>query len=682
MKKVLLWLLACCLLIGGCRYDAGNIRQKLKSKRIVSPVILQEVKRLKSLYEKAFVYDKERNLYLPVTYAFNDSAAPGEPVQGGRIRTVMVAEPKRLTHLMDTSSVTSQINQYIFNCLLYRDPATLEFEPDLALSYSARDIVWLKGTRQDSIFPRDGKENNDYLVCSIPENGVKSDADGTIREIRCLRDGRERVIPLEQLRLKSNPDGSYKRYFDRQVVITFALRRDVRWHDGEPFSAEDVIFTIDTIKNPKIPEMTSFRSNWDRVHHYEAIDDYTVVFYFEEQYFKAIEIFDTIILPKHVFITGEQTFNQETFAKYFRDHPALDEPVGTGPYALPSERVLPKYRRGGEGWQAGNYIHLVRTGDFYDPKRSGFLEDIYFYIITDNEAILRALLNNEIDAAPRGLGSEDIFKKSNSDTFRQNYVKGFYYTGNFLYICFNQKKPYFMDKRVRKAFTHLLPKRELLENLSYGVGQLVTGSQYIFGPVNDRSIKPLGFDMQKAVDLLNQAGWVDTDLDGIRDKNGIPLKVEFLASQGSSLATSIYGALSENCAQVGIDFTIQRMEWASLLEHIDDRKFDMYSLAWTTPIESDPYDIWHSSQWLNKGQNTGGFDSPEVDRLIEAYRRELDLATRRTLWSRIQHIIHDQQPYIFLYCYPSRFIYSKQYRNVRFYSKRPGYFLWEWYKVP
>lgn len=660
-----------------CRYDKENIDIFTRQQRIVPADVLNEVRVLTKLHENSIYFDEELHMYLPVTDAFNDPDKETSPRTGGTIRTVFTVEPKRLTRLMDTSAVTSNVNDYIFNGLLYQDPLTLEYVPDLAESYVARDIIWLKGHRENAVFGEEGENN--YIIVKIKEDGIVEDEEGNILEIHYIKDGNPGVVAKDRLRKKSNHDGTYIRSFDREVVFTFNIRQGVKWHDGHPFSAHDVVFTLDVIMNPRIPEVTPFRSTFRNMKHYEAIGDDVVIIYLDEQYFKAIELFSTFILPRHVFIPEGQSFTDDEFAGYFRDHPAIDQPVGTGPYALPSPHIKEQYRRGvSDGWRKGNYIQLNRTGDFYDSDRRGYLDTIYIYIITDADAILRAMMNDEVDACPRGLGSEDIFKKSNTASFKRRFVKGFFYTGNFNYIALNTRTPYFSDRRVRQAISLLLPSTDLLENLSYGVGIEVTGSQYVLGPLYDHSIEPLGYDPQRAVELLNEAGWIDSNQDGIRDKDGLPFRIEYMGTQ-SSLVDSIMAVLHQNLSNVGIDLSIRRMEWASLLEHIDERQFDMYSLGWTIDIENDPFDLWHSSQWENRGQNTIGYNNPEADRLIEKFRRELDIEKRRAIWQQIHRIIYEDQPYIFLYCYPNRFAYHKKFRNVNFYAKRPGYFLWEWY---
>lgn len=669
----ILWSILCV----SCRYDKNNIEDFIQHKRIIPQDVANEVERLTELYEGSVYFDEESHLYLPVTDAFNNPDRVTEPREGGSIRTVFTVEPKRLTRLMDTSAVTSEVNRYIFNSLLYQDPLTMEYVPDLAESYFTKDVIWLKGHRENAIFGETGEDN--YIIVNILEDGIIKDDDGNLLEIQFIKDEKESSVNFDELRKKTNADGTYERYYDRQVVFIFNLRDDIKWHDGHPFSAQDVIFTLDVIMNPRIPEVTSFRTTFRNMKHYEAQGEHKVAIYLDEQYFKAIELFDTFILPKHVFISEGQSFTEDEFASYFRDHPAIDMPVGTGPYALPSSLIKEEYSRGvRDGWSKGNYIQLNRTGDFYDPDRRGYLDTIYIYIITDTDAILRALMNDEVDAVPARLGSEDIFKKSNSPSFKERYVKGYFYTGGFNYIAMNNKSPYFQDKRVRQAFSLLMPSTDLLNYLSYGVGVEVTSSQYVFGPIYDHSIEPFGYDPEKAVELLNEAGWIDTTQDGLRDKDGLPFRVEFLGTSGG-LADTIMAVLHENLANVGIELSIRRMEWASLLEHIDERQFDMFSLGWTIDIENDPFTLWHSSQWDSRGQNTIGYNNPDVDRLIEKFRRELDIDNRRDIWHKIHRKIYEDQPYIFLFCYPNRFAYHRKFRNVNFYSKRPGYFLWEWY---
>jgi peptide/nickel transport system substrate-binding protein len=686
--------LALCTL-AGCVYDRDRAPELLESRRLLPKDAEAEIQRILELSHASVVED-EHGVVRSVPDAFNDAVpqkwAPRQPAEGGSIRVQLESEPKRLTFNMDNSAVTRTIGGYFTRSLLYSQPETGDMLPDLAERWEAEDVLWLRGWRSDSIFEmRDkpsepGTDNNYRIGTIVPGSIVWADESaGLVESLKLLEGGEIHEIRGEEMRMRQNADGSYKRMFDREVVFTFHLRHDARWHDGKSVTAEDVVFTLDIFKNPFIPELTSARGQFVSVKNWEAIGERTVRVYLDEQYSKALELFgdgDNFfnVLPKHVYWPEGQQMSQAELAKYFRDHPAIDEPLGNGPYVFPSARVLPHYNPHGlDGWRKNTYLRLLRTGDFYDPARRGYIDEIRFDFISSQAQTLQALQARDIDFTPRWLTSEDLFRKTLGADFKGRYVKGIYYIGNYSYIAFNLKKPYFQDVRVRRAFVMLLNRKSLLENLSYGVGIVVSGSQYYYGPGYDRSIQPWPYDRGAALELLNEAGWIDTDGDGIRDRDGLPFEVEFLASQASTLTESIAAVLAEELRTVGIGLSVRRLEWSSLLEHIDDRKFDLYSLAWSTALESDPFELWHSSQWADKGQNTPGYDNPEADRLIEAIRRELDEEKRYALHRQLHALLHEESPYIFLFCFPNRTAYNKRYRNVKFYPKRPGYFIEQWF---
>jgi len=433
-----------------------------------------------------------------------------------------------------------------------------------------------------------------------------------------------------------------------------------------------------------IPEMTATRSAFSSVKSWEKLDQYTLKVYLDEQYFGALSLFEgsTLkVLPKHIFIPEGTTFTQEEFAKHFRDHPCIDKPVGTGPYVFPSEYVLPEFRDDGRpGWQPGTYVHVIRSGRFYDPYRAGYLTDIYWYIYPGGgEAILRAMNNGEVDMT-RYLGSEEIFKKSNTPQFRERFVKVFFFGPNFGFFAFNMHSPYFSDKRVRRAFNFVVDRERFSKNVSYGIAPAVSGSQFNFGPTYNPDVTPYPYNPSKAEELLNEAGWVDTDGDGLRDKDGIPFEVELLLPPGKgTIGEGLGYMMQEDLEPMGVKLELRRLEWASLLEHIDDRKFDMFSLSFSTDVESDPFSLYHSSQWANKGQNFSGFANEEADRLILAIRRELNYERRIELHHKLHALLSEEVPLLYLYNYPYRGAYSRRLRNVKFSGKSPGYFPWQWY---
>jgi len=176
-----------------------------------------------------------------------------------------------------------------------------------------------------------------------------------------------------------------------------------------------------------------------------------------------------------------------------------------------------------------------------------------------------------------------------------------------------------------------------------------------------------------------EAGWYDRDGDGLRDKNGQPFRFEFLMPAGDEAYRARAALMKENLRQLGIDMTIRELEWATFIQNIADRKFDACTLRWATNIEGDPYQLWHTSQSENRGSNYVGFGTPETDRLIEATQRAIDDNERKALFYKFHKVLHDQQPYDFLYMEPELGAYNKKYRGVKFYRMRPGYDLTEWF---
>ena len=679
----------------GCHYDAEEAEKLVETRHLVDDTVQAEVDRLKAAFKASEPHFDGVRMSPPVPDAFNDGFDrnnPGQPAFGGRTRIAYNNQPKRLTYFMDNSAVTSEINRYVFNGLVYTDPDTLDTLPDLATSWERQDVVWLKGHRDDSVFEarlpqRTAPEvENNYVIGTLIDSAIVYAADDPSRVQQLTlktEDGQERVIAGDELRIRVNDDGSYKRVFDRGVIFTFHLRQGVKFHDGKDFSADDVVFTLDVISNPRIPDLTPIRSAFTSVKHWEKVNDSTVKVYLDEQYFAALDLFSDsfTILPKHLFWPEGQTFTVDEFAKHFQDHPAIDKPVGTGPYAFPSALVLDKFNPMKEetGWLPGNYVKLVRTGEFWDPARRGYLDEVLWYFFNDADNILRAMNNGEVDFT-RFFGSDELFKKSNTPEFLKKYVKIFYYTPSYGFISLNTRKPYFSDKRVRQAFNILVDRARFSNNLSYGIAALISGPDYCFGPSYNHDIPVPDYNRKRAEELLNEAGWVDTDGDGIRDKDGIPFVLEFIISQGRrGIGESIGYLLKEDLASMGIVLDLRRLEWASLLEHIDDRKFDMYNLSYTSDIESDPYGSFHSSQWADKGQNTSGYNSPEADQIILAIRRELDYGKRMLLHQKLHALLAEDVPSLFLFTYPDRGAYDGRLRNVKFSGFRPGYFAYQWY---
>ncbi len=451
---------------------------------------------------------------------------------------------------------------------------------------------------------------------------------GNIYETLVKRDNETlEIIPLLADRWEISED---------KLVYTFSIKRGIKWHDGIQFTSHDVVFSYEKIMDPKV-DAPALRGYYKDIKRVEALDDYTVRFTYARPYFLALEFCGGMnIVPKHIFENGD-----------FNTNPAGRQPIGTGPY-----RFLK--------WETGKEIVLERNESYWGKKPN--IKRIVFKIITDPTVTLQVLKRGEIDFS--GLTPIQWSRQTSSERFKKHFEKLSYFTPNYSFIGWNTNTPFFKDKRVRTAMTYLVNRKLILEKILYNLGEVVTNPFYINSPEYDKSIKPYPYDPLKAKQLLDQAGWVDHDGDGIRDKEGVKFGFEFLLPSGSVTGEQISTILKEELKKVGIKMNIRRLEWAVFTKQLDERKFDAVTLSWAMGVESDPYQIWHSSQ-AERGSNFVGFKNKEADQLIEKARTEFNRKKRIELYRRFAEIVYQDQPYTFLFCRKSTVALQRRFKGVK-----------------
>ena len=168
----------------------------------------------------------------------------------------------------------------------------------------------------------------------------------------------------------------------------------------------------------------------------------------------------------------------------------------------------------------------------------------------------------------------------------------------------------------------------------------------------------------------------DSDGDGIRDKDGVAFRFEFLLPTGSETGEKIATILKEELSRSGIDMSIRKIEWAVFIQSITERKFDAVTLGWSLGVESDPYQLWHSSQ-AEEGSNFVGFKNPRADVLIEEAREEFSRPKRIKKYEEFSRILHEEQPYTFLFARKSTVVVHRRFHNVRLYPL--GFDTREWF---
>lgn len=427
------------------------------------------------------------------------------------------------------------------------------------------------------------------------------------------------------------------------LQYTFFLRGDVKWQDGVPFTADDVIYTYDKIQDPKV-DAASARNYFRDVLKVEKLDDHTVRFTYRQPYVGALYTLGLMtVIPKHVFDNGLD----------FNSHPANRRPVGTGPFQFME-------------WQTGQRIVLKKNESYWGEPYA--IRKMFFKIIPDDLSVFQLFKKGEIDVID--LTPLQWARQTESKKFLSRFVKHKMFTrfgSNYSYIGWNELKPFFQDKRVRRALSHLVDRGAIDQKLLFDLYLPITGPFYPLGPNYDKTLKQIEYNELEAARLLDEAGWKDTDGDGLRDKNGVPLRFTLLFSSGLQYYEQLTPILRKNFRQAGIELNLRRLDGISMFKMIEEKDFDAYLAAWGRGAgEEDLYQIWHSSQ-ANGGSNFISYANPEVDHLLEEARREFDDTRRAGIQKSIHRLLYEDQPYTFMFARPELTARSARFKNVKEY---------------
>jgi peptide/nickel transport system substrate-binding protein len=405
------------------------------------------------------------------------------------------------------------------------------------------------------------------------------------------------------------------------LTITFHLRPGVTWHDGAPFTAEDVLFTYRLYIDPKTP--TAYAEQYRQVATAEVLDPTTFRVVYRQPLAKALISWGELsVLPRHL-LEGEDVTKS----------PLARHPVGTGPFRFVE-------------WKPGEKIVLEANPDYFEGRPH--LDRVVYRIIPDESTMFLELQAGGLDTM--GLNPIQYQTQTDSPAFKRQFVKYRYPAFAYTYLGYNLNRPLFQDKRVRQALSYAINKKEIIEGVLLGLGQESTGP-YKPGtwPYNP-AVKRYPYDPERARALLAEAGWTDRDGDGILDKDGKPFAFTIVTNQGNDQRVKSGEIIQRRFREIGVDVKLRVIEWASFLnEFINPGNFDATILGWTVPIDPDGYNVWHSSKTSPRELNFVGFKNAEVDELLEKGRRTLETAERKKYYDRFQEILAEEQPYTFLY---------------------------------
>jgi peptide/nickel transport system substrate-binding protein len=443
-----------------------------------------------------------------------------------------------------------------------------------------------------------------------------------------------------------------------KLTYTFTIRRDAHFQDGRPLTGADVLFSIKAIKHPLV-NAPFLRVYFNSVVDARLLDDFTIQFKIKEPYFLNESVLGGIdVLPRHYYdpenllkdVTvadlGGPIDRLSPAAKQFGDQFNRNysrNPMGSGPYKFHS-------------WKTGREIELVRDVDYWGYGKAGvdqpYVDRHRYRIINNMDAALVTLKSGGLDEM--GLTPIQHVRGTSSERFKRDYQKYEYFAPNYSYIGWNNNHPVFRDKTTRKAMTHFTNRTQMIKSILFGLGEVVEGPIYFFRPEYDKTLPTYAFDPQKGRELLKEAGWSDTDGDGILDKvvdgRNVPFRFEIKINSGNTTRKSVALILQDELRKHGIDVSVREIDWTIFLGDVKARKFDAVILGWSMSVsEPDAYQVWHSSQSANQGSNHISYKNQRVDRILEQYRREFDPNKRIELYREFQRILNDEQPYTFLF---------------------------------
>ena len=445
-------------------------------------------------------------------------------------------------------------------------------------------------------------------------------------------------------------------------VFHIKLRRGVKYcdvtdpvtgkeHKDVEVTAEDFKFIVDVIKNENV-NCAHLRAYYQDLEKIEVVNDYEFKVFWKKPFYGSVACtLDLSPLARH-FYAPDGKFDPE---KFNSDHLRNKMIVNCGPYQL-------------EKWEKAKRLVFKRNPKYFGEKYgiAPPLDERVYEVISHPNTCFQALLSGRINML--GLTPEQWIKRTGTAEFTSGKLrKERYLLPQYTYIGYNQKNPLFQDRRVRNALTHLVDRERICRDIYHGLAEVAVTPFFPRSRFANPDLKALEFNPAKAKELLKEAGWRDTDGDGILDKDGKKFKFTMLQIATSSIQQKLMPLLKEEFAAAGVDMSIQVIEWSNYLQRLDQRTYDACCLGWSSNFDPDMYQVWHSSQMFQGGSNHISYANKELDKLIEDMRSEFDPAKRIELAHKMGKIFHTDQPYTFLVWPYSLSAVSSQYKNLKLY---------------
>jgi peptide/nickel transport system substrate-binding protein len=462
-------------------------------------------------------------------------------------------------------------------------------------------------------------------------------------------DARLELQPMLATAWEVSPDGK---------TVTFHLRRGVRWHDGAPVTARDVVFSVTKARDPAT-DAKSLMSSFQDLLRVEAIDDHTVVAEYRTPYADFLEGWTVPIIPEH--LAGAEP---DLLASEFARHP-----IGCGPF---------KFAR----HDPGREIALESNPDYWGGEPE--IDGITFSIVHDESTAYQAVLRGDLDVI--GV-PPDIWGEARRSPDAERLARFVYYRLAVWYVAWNENGKLFGDPGVRRAMLLALDREPFIENVLQGLGRPAATTYHPDSVWADPEIAPLPYDPEEAGRLLDAAGWRDRDGDGVREKDGRPFAFTLtMPASTQEIMSRIAAWMRHSLAQVGVRMEIDSLEWGAFLERRNAGQFDAVMAMLTFSPIPDQHELYHSSS-AEGGFNFFGLSDPEIDRLLDRGRESFDREERLEIYSALQHRLVELQPLGCLFHLASPVLHDPRLQGLQpspidFWRVTPGPRAWRWEGAP
>ena len=408
---------------------------------------------------------------------------------------------------------------------------------------------------------------------------------------------------------------------DPQTFV-FKLREGLKFSDGTPLTADDVVFTYTTLTNPDFN--APLRALYTPIASVEKVDDLTVKFSLSAPYAPLLSYLDLGIVPQELVEAG---------------HDIALNPVGAGPMKLVS-------------WNRGAEIVLEANPDYWASALE--VDQVTVRIISDNSARAQAFEAGDLDVIQSPLSPQDIARLAADDRFGNVIQPGLGVT----YLNFNTKDPLLADPKMRQAFAKLVDQQTIVNDIYQGVDKVATSIVLPSSWAHSPEIAQPTFDVEGAVALFNELGWKDSNSDGILDKDGAPLTVILATHSEDPNRIQAVEFLQAVFSQAGVDAKTQITDWPSFsTNYVQKSQHQIALLGWLNIV--DPDRLLFAQLSTGGSTNWGGYSNPKVDELLQKGRSSLDQADRAAAYQEAATILADELPYFIISYQGYQLFYDK-----------------------